>query len=329
MTPLLEVEDLRVRFKMGGGLFAPARRVEAVAGVSLTLESGRVLALVGESGSGKTTFGRAIMGLVRSCAGEVRFEGQVLRALPRRAMRRAQRRMAMMFQDPVASLSPRLTVRRLIAEPLIGEGRSRPERDEEARRLIRLVGLSADLLERYPHQLSGGQARRVGVARALALNPRLIIADEPTAGLDVSVQGDVLNLLRRLQREHDIALLLITHNLPLVRRVSDEVAIMYLGRVLERGPTARVFEAPAHPYTRGLIDAVPVPDPRRRRTGQALMLKGETPSLLQRPRGCEFRTRCPVAQPDCAQALPELAGVAADQQARCLFPFRHNQIEVQ
>jgi oligopeptide/dipeptide ABC transporter ATP-binding protein len=319
MSPLLEVEGLVVRYRFAGGpsgsLLSGAGWVEAVAGAALRLAGGRTLALVGESGSGKTTLGRAIMGLLPVAAGSIRFDGCDLR----KAGIAARRRMAMVFQDPIASLSPRLTVGSLITEPLVVDGASRRERAEAARRLIRMVGLAEELLERYPHQLSGGQARRIGIARALAREPRLIIADEPTAGLDVSVQGDVLNLLGRLQRQRGVAYLIITHNLPIVRRVSEDVAIMYLGRIVEFGPTAEVFRHPLHPYTRGLLDCVP--DVRRRGASVIAGLRGEAPSLLSRPVGCEFHDRCPRASPSCRAARPELLPTGEGRAVRCFFPL--------
>jgi peptide/nickel transport system ATP-binding protein len=227
--------------------------------------------------------------------------------------------MAMMFQDPVGSLSPRLTVRSLISEPLAIHGAGPQDRDAEARRLLGLVGLPTDFGSRFPHELSGGQARRVGVARALSLNPRLVIADEPTAGLDVSVQGEILNLMNRLQQELGLAYLLITHNLPIVRHVSDRLAVMYLGRLVETGPTDQVFARPAHPYTHGLLAAQPHPDPERRR--MTAELSGEVPSLRNRPPACEFHTRCPFAQQICREIAPELREIAPGRQTRCHFPL--------
>jgi oligopeptide/dipeptide ABC transporter ATP-binding protein len=321
---VLEVEGLQVRFRRMGPLRALLQGVSdpylaAVADVSLAIGEAATFALVGESGSGKTTLGRAIIGLVPAQAGSVRFEGQELLGLSDRALRPCRRRLAMMFQDPQASLSPRLTVRALIAEPFRIHGLRGRELRAEALRLLALVGLNAEFLERHPHELSGGQARRVGVARALALEPRLIIADEPTAGLDVSVQGEIVNLLARLQERHGISYLIITHNLPVVRRISERIAIMYLGRLVEEGPTAAVFARPAHPYTLALLAATPKPDPTRRRV--EVELKGEIPSLALRPTGCEFHPRCPFAQPRCRAEAPALREVAEGHLARCHFPF--------
>ncbi|MCI0429624.1 MAG: ATP-binding cassette domain-containing protein [Rhodospirillales bacterium] len=324
MPPLLEVEDLTVRFRTMGlvrQLLTASGRpwVEAVAGVSFSLAAASTFALVGESGSGKTTLGRALIGLVQPSAGRVRFDGLDRPGRSASAWKRWRRQMAMMFQDPVGSLSPRLTVRALIAEPLAIHGTGARDLEVEARRLLAMVGLSPDFAGRFPHELSGGQARRVGVARALSLNPRLVIADEPTAGLDVSVQGEILNLMSRLQHELGLAYLLITHNLAIVRHVSGRVAVMYLGRLVETGPTDEVFARPAHPYTHGLLAAQPHPDPDRRRL--TAELSGEVPSLRNRPPACEFHTRCPFAQPLCREQAPELRVIAPGRQVRCHFPL--------
>ncbi len=324
MPPLLEVEDLTVRFRTMGlvrQLLTASGRpwVEAVAGVSFSLAAANTFALVGESGSGKTTLGRALIGLVQPSAGRVRFDGLDRPGRSASAWKRWRRQMAMMFQDPVGSLSPRLTVRALIAEPLAIHGTGARDLEVEARRLLAMVGLSPDFAGRFPHELSGGQARRVGVARALSLNPRLVIADEPTAGLDVSVQGEILNLMSRLQHELGLAYLLITHNLAIVRHVSGRVAVMYLGRLVETGPTDEVFARPAHPYTHGLLAAQPHPDPDRRRL--TAELSGEVPSLRNRPPACEFHTRCPFAQPLCREQAPELRVIAPGRQVRCHFPL--------
>jgi oligopeptide/dipeptide ABC transporter ATP-binding protein len=324
MTALLEVRDLQVRFEMLGPVKAwltgaHERFVEAVAGVSFEVEAGRSFAIVGESGSGKSTLARTIMGLVPATRGSILFEGSEPHRSGRRTLATFRRSVSLMFQDPAASLSPRLTVRSLITEPFAIHGLKPNDLDAEARRLLKLVGLPADFASRYPHQLSGGQARRVGIARALALSPKLIIADEPTAGLDVSVQGEILNLLARLKRELGLTLIMITHNLAVVRHVSDEVAVMYMGRMVERGSTGAVFSSPAHPYTHALLAAQPYPDPDRRREG--LELHGEVPSLLNRPSGCEFHTRCPRAQGPCSIVRPEPQRVSPDHEHRCHFPL--------
>ena len=324
MAELLRVDDLVVRYRAIGpvaALLAGIRDpyVDAVLGVSFALDAGQTLGIVGESGSGKSTLGRAIMGLVRPAAGAIDFDGMSPTARSDRALRPYRRHIAMMFQDPQASLSPRLTVQSLITEPFRIHGLAARDLHAEARRLLAMVGLDPSFASRYPHQLSGGQARRVGVARALALAPKLVIADEPTAGLDVSVQGEILNLMNRLQRAHGLTYLVITHNLPVVRHISDRIAIMYMGRFVEQGATSTIFARPAHPYTEALLTATPVPDPDRRRPPPAL--RGEVPSLLNRPSGCEFHSRCPYAQERCRieRPLPQLR--APGQTVRCHFPL--------
>lgn len=323
MSALLDVRDLRVRFPAASGLqrlMNPAlpRHIEAVAGVSFALHEGETFAVVGESGSGKTTLARAVNGLVRPHAGSVRFEGEEIAGLAERRWRAYRRHMAMMFQDPVGSLSPRLSVRSLITEPFRIHGLSDRDRGAEARRLLDLVGLPSEFADRYPHQLSGGQARRVGVARALALSPRLVLADEPTAGLDVSVQGEILNLLNRLQGELGLTILIITHNLNIVRHVAHRMAVMYLGRFVEVGPSADIFAQPRHPYTLALLSANPQPDPDA--VHERIELEGEVPSLLRRPSGCEFHERCPFARPDCATRPPPLIEHEPGRHYSCHYP---------
>jgi peptide/nickel transport system ATP-binding protein len=276
--------------------------------------------VVGESGSGKTTLAMALMGLVPSHRGEVRVDGKLL-AQDRRGMLLPDRqRVAMMFQDPVGSLSPRMTVRAALAEPFRIHRSGGVDVDAEALRLLALVGLGPEFADRYPHQLSGGQARRIGVARALALEPALLIADEPTAGLDVSIQGDVLNLLSSLQARLGLSILVITHNLNIVRHVADQMAIMYLGRFVEQGPSGEVFRNPRHPYTRALLSANPSHDPNV--TAERVKLTGEVPSLLQRPPGCEFHTRCPFVEGDCRGTVPAQVEIDAGHRFACLHPLK-------
>lgn len=324
MPELLTARNVRVRFRTLGAVRAMLARdtdpfIDAVMQVSFSLATGETLGLVGESGSGKTTLGRTIIGLAAAHSGSITFEGRELIGLPSRAYKAIRRDVAMMFQDPVASLSPRKTVRNLIIEPVKIHGIKDREYNQEANRLLDMVSLNSSYKSAYPHQLSGGQARRVGVARALALNPKVIIADEPTAGLDVSVQGEILNLMKRLQKELGLSYLVITHNLPVVRHLSGRLAIMYLGRFVEMGRTADIFRRPAHPYTLGLLTAVPQPDPDKRR--EKLELEGEIPSLRNRPTGCEFHTRCPFAQPVCRQTPPVYQEVAPGRFTSCHFPF--------
>jgi len=320
VSDLLLVRDLRVRYPLDGGMASILKRnrrayVDVVHGVSLNIKRGETLAVVGESGSGKTTLAMALCGLVPLSGGEVYFDGKILATGKDGCLRPDRRRIALMFQDPVGSLSPRMTVRKLLAEPFrIHKGLS-DDPDRSALDLLSMVGLGADFADRYPHQLSGGQARRVGVARALALKPDLLIADEPTAGLDVSVQGEVLNLLADLQQEMGLGIMLITHNLNIVRHVARQMSIMYLGRFLEQGLSELIFSHPRHPYTAALLAANPSPDPDA--TPQRVNLTGEVPSLLQRPTGCEFHTRCPRVQADCRESFPGRQSDGGDQTWNC------------
>lgn len=321
---LLEVSDLNVQFETVGPLRArlkgiTQRHVDAVLDVSLSVAPGETVGLVGESGSGKTTLGRCVLNLVAAQAGSVRFEGQEIRNMPEGRFKPLRRDMAMMFQDPVGSLSPRKSVRALITEPFQIHGITGVDLDAEAERLADMVRLPKPFLSRYPHELSGGQARRVGVARALALNPKLIIADEPTAGLDVSVQGEILNLMADLQAEHGLGYLIITHNLPVVRHIADRLAIMYLGRIVEEGRTDEVFARPVHPYSQALVEGVPQPDPDRRRVH--VSISGEVPSLLNRPVGCDFAGRCPIAQDLCRAEKPPHVTMPDGRRHACHFPL--------
>jgi oligopeptide/dipeptide ABC transporter ATP-binding protein len=323
VSAVLEVEHLRVRFRTMGAVRAAMRGVadpfiDAVCDVSFRIGEGETLALVGESGSGKSTIARTIMGLNRAYGGSIRFRGRDLKHP--RDLAEARREMAMMFQDPTGSLSPRLTVRSLVTEPFRIHGVARGRNvAAEAGRLLEMVGLNPDFGRRFPHQLSGGQARRVGIARALALAPKLVIADEPTAGLDVSVQGEVLNLLARLQDEMKITILIITHNLNVVRHVADRMAITYLGRFVETGPTEDLFRSCCHPYTEALLAANPEPDPDA--AASRIELRGEAPSVMHRPAGCEFHTRCIYARETCRAVTPETRQLGRAQQFTCHFPL--------
>lgn len=310
-SPILSVKDVQVSFPVGG--LANRSAILGVAGVSFDIRPGETFALVGESGSGKTTLARAINGLQEISRGEIHFDGARIDGLGKAAMKPIRRRMSMMFQDPVGSLSPRMTVGDLVTEPYRVHGAERRNLRDEATRLLTLVGLPAAFASRYPHQLSGGQARRVGVARAIALDPALIIADEPTAGLDVSVQGEVLNLLNDLRERLGLAMVIITHNLHVVHHVADRTAVMYLGRFVEIGETEAMFAALRHPYTAALLSANPAPDPDR--AHDRITLPAEVPSLLSRPSGCEFHTRCPWARSKCATTPPSPGDVA------CHYPL--------
>ncbi|MEM7171423.1 MAG: ABC transporter ATP-binding protein [Pseudomonadota bacterium] len=322
--PILRISDLNVRFRIMGALQARLKGiadpfVDAVMGVSLDLRPGETLGLVGESGSGKTTLGRTVLGLVPAHSGSVTFEGRELIGLKGSEFLPLRQDMAMMFQDPVGSLSPRQTIRSLITEPFEFHRAGQEDLQARAEHLINMVSLPRNFLNRYPHELSGGQARRVGVARALALQPKLIIADEPTAGLDVSVQGEILNLMAELQRHHGLSYLIITHNLPVVRHISDRLAIMYLGRIIEQGDCNDIFERPAHPYTEALVNGVPRPDPDQRRN--LVSIEGEVPSLTNRPTGCEFHTRCRYATERCRTDVPRAQSLPDGRQVLCHFPL--------
>lgn len=318
MTALYEVDRVSVDLPLPGGLLAAALpgarvRLNVLQDISLSLEPGETFGLVGESGSGKTTLARAMLGLTPVAEGVLRFRGQRVDA--RGATAALCRSSAMMFQDPVASLSPRMRVGDLVTEPFVIHGMKMSDRRTRASELLGRVGLPAGMAARFPHELSGGQARRVCVARALALDPALVIADEPTAGLDVSVQGEILNLMAELKRARGVSFMVITHNLAMIRHTAERIAILYLGRLVETGPTQAVFAAPAHPYTASLIASEPNPDPRKRRAD--LAIRGEIPSLLRRPGGCEFHTRCPLAQPLCRQLPPALRMIAPGRSVRC------------
>jgi peptide/nickel transport system ATP-binding protein len=314
MTPLIEAQGLAVNFREPGGfLRLTPRRLAILEDVSLAVHKGETLGLVGESGSGKTTLARTLLGLVPAAKGTIRFDGELVTSFDR-----LRRRTAMMFQDPVGSLSPRVTIGSAITEPFVIHGVSMDSRRAQAEALLHLVGLPRDFSSRYPHELSGGQARRAGVARALALRPDLVIADEPTAGLDVSIQGEILNLMTRLKAELKLSYVIVTHNLAMIRHVSDRIAIMYLGRIVEEGPTTEVFAKARHPYTASLIASEPIPDPRRKR--RSLAITGEVPSIQNRPKGCEFHTRCPYAQERCRIEAPSLT-VTSRHSVRCHFPL--------
>jgi oligopeptide/dipeptide ABC transporter ATP-binding protein len=303
--PLIEVNELTKYFPLRGGLFGRVKQyVKAVDGVSFTLNHGRTLGLVGESGCGKSTLGRAILYLQPPTSGQVRLEGQRIDKLDRAGLMAARRDMQIIFQDPYASLSPRRTVAQIVREPLdvqrIGTTAERRERVES---LLNIVGMRQNALNRYPHEFSGGQRQRIGIARALALNPKFIVADEPVSALDVSVQSQVLNLIDKLKADRDISFLFISHDLAVIQHVSDDVAVMYLGKIVEQASAREIYANPQHPYTRALLSAIPVPDPARK--AQRIVLEGDVPSPLNPPAGCPFHTRCPVAVSRCAAEVPE------------------------
>jgi oligopeptide/dipeptide ABC transporter ATP-binding protein len=308
---LLQVTELRMHFPVRGGT------VRAVDGVSLSLSAGETLGLVGESGCGKSTLGRAILRLYLPTSGSIRLEGTEIATLSRARLRPLRPRMQMIFQDPNASLNPRLTVGRILEEPLIVHGRGgAAERRERVRWLAGRVGLRGDALSRHPHEFSGGQRQRIGIARALALEPELVICDEPVSALDVSVRAQVINLLAELQEELGLAYLFVSHDLSVVEHVSHRIAVMYLGRIVEMADRATLWTRPMHPYTRALMAAIPRAGPTARRTPAAL-LEGDLPSPLDAPSGCAFRTRCPFATPECTQRVPDLREMKVGHTVAC------------
>ncbi len=317
---LLEVRDLVKHYPVSSGFFGrQVGVVRAVDGVSFTIRRGETLGLVGESGCGKTTTGRCVLQLERPTSGSVRFEGQELTTLGPAALRTVRRRIQVIFQDPYSSLNPRMTVGQIVGEPLLVHGLVRDAAAEAARvqELLRQVGLLPQHGRRYPHELSGGQRQRVGIARALSLEPSLIICDEPVSALDVSIQAQIINLLEDLQRELDLTYLFVAHDLSVVRHISDRVAVMYLGRIVEIADRQTLYEAPRHPYTKALLSAVPIPDPEVEARREHVVLAGEVPSPLRPPSGCAFHPRCPIAVDDCRQTRPELRELEADQRAAC------------
>jgi oligopeptide/dipeptide ABC transporter ATP-binding protein len=321
-TPLLQVYDLVKHFPVvGERLFARAMGVvRALDGVSFSIASGQTLGLVGESGCGKTTLGRCVLQLEQPTAGEVIFEGRTLTGLTETALRPIRRKMQVIFQDPYSALNPRMTVGQIIAEPLKVHGLvpDRQGRRQRVSALLADVGLLPMLAPRYPHELSGGQRQRVGIARALAMNPSLIVCDEPVSALDVSIQAQIINLLAVLQERLGLTFLFIAHDLSVVRHISDQVAVMYLGKIVEMTDRQRLYDNPLHPYTRALLSAVPIPDPEVEAHRERIVLHGEVPSPLHPPPGCVFHPRCPIAVAECAQVVPELHEVQPGHQVACI-----------
>lgn len=327
MEKILQVKDLRVRFPVHGGvLLRKIAEVKAVDGVSFDLLKGETLGVVGESGCGKSTLGRAIINILRAMNYGVEITGQILyqdngqtidlAQLSRSDMRPYRSAIQMIFQDPYSSLNPRLTVRQIIEEPLrIHTRYSATERRAQVVDLLKKVGLSEDHANRYPHEFSGGQRQRIGIARALSTRPRIVIADEPVSALDVSIQAQVINLMQELQEEFDLSYIFIAHDLSVVRHISDRIAVMYLGNIVEIGPAEKVYHQPLHPYSRALLSAVPRPDPKATHEDR-IPLTGDVPSPIRKPSGCAFHTRCPVVEPSCSEEVPSL-DVKEDRAVAC------------
>jgi oligopeptide transport system ATP-binding protein len=329
-SPLVEVRDLVVHFPVprpGGGFVHRFDQVRAVDGVSFTVRRGEALGLVGESGCGKSTTGRAVLQLLRPTVGEVSFDGQPISSWWVRRGRRwawdarlrdIRRRMQMVFQDPHASLNPRMTVEAIVGEPLrnfrVVEGH---ERRERVRQLLETVGMDPRFMRRYPHEFSGGQRQRIGIARALALGPDFLVADEPISALDVSIQAQILNLLDRLREELGLTMLFVAHDLAAVRHTSDRIAVMYLGRIVELAAAGTIVTKPLHPYTQALISAVPAPDPVAERSRRRIVLSGEVPSPVNPPTGCPFHTRCPLREDRCSREVPALREAAPGHSVAC------------
>ena len=309
-APLLQLDQASVVFSGG---------VRALDDVTLSIARGEIVGLVGESGSGKSTLCRVLVGLMPPSSGSVSFGGRPVHEHLREGQLAFRRRIQMLLQDAVASLSPRMTIGRTLEEPIAIHDLPREEAQVRLAEILRRLGLASDVLSKFPHQISGGQARRIGVARALLLRPEVIVADEPTAGLDVSVQGELLNLLLDLQRDFGLTYLLVSHNLNVIRRVTGRSVVMYLGQIVEDAPTAALFAKPAHPYAAALLSTNPAIDPGRRQRN--IVLQGEMPSVVNPPSGCRFHTRCPVAQPRCRTEPPALAAIDTTRRVRCHFPF--------
>jgi oligopeptide transport system ATP-binding protein len=325
---LLEVKDLKKHFPIKSGVLKRTTgQVYAVDGISFNVEKGETLGLVGESGCGKSTTGRSVLRLIAPTAGTIVFEGIDVMAASRSQMQTLRRDMQIIFQDPYASLNPRMRVRNIIGESLkIHKIGTDAERKKRVFELLETVGLSIEHAERYPHEFSGGQRQRIGIARALALNPKLIICDEPVSALDVSIRAQVINLLEDLQSEFDLTYLVIAHDLSVVKHISDRVAVMYLGKIVEISDSAVLYDFPQHPYTEALLSAVPIPDPTTERARRRIILEGDVPSPANPPKGCVFHPRCPRAQDLCTTAMPTLASTGGDAGQRhevaCYFPAR-------
>ncbi|MFN8949402.1 MAG: ABC transporter ATP-binding protein [Alphaproteobacteria bacterium] len=322
---ILSVKDLKVHFPVkGGGLFSGPRTLKAVDGVTFDVHAGETLGIVGESGSGKSTIGRAVLQLIKSTGGRIVWLGQDIAGLSRKAMKPRRRELQIVFQDPLASLNPRMTAGDIIAEPLMTfePDLSADERKARVQDIMAKVGLLPQMINRYPHEFSGGQNQRIGIARAMILKPKLIVADEPVSSLDVSIRAQIINLLADLQKDTGVAFIFISHDLAVVRHVSHRVMVLYLGKVMELADGRELLDHPRHPYTQALLSAAPVPDPSVEAGKKRIVLEGDLPSPINPPSGCVFRTRCPIAQAKCAKEVPALEsrGGDAGHVVACHFP---------
>jgi oligopeptide transport system ATP-binding protein len=322
--PILSVKDVKVEFQIKaakGWPWSPPRALKAVNGISFDLFAGETLGVVGESGCGKSTLARALLNLNPANSGSIVWCGQEMRGAPDAAWMAVRKDIQMIFQDPLASLDPRMTVAQIIAEPLRTHQPqlSQDEVMDRVRTIMGRVGLTAQQINRYPHEFSGGQCQRIGIARALILQPKLIVCDEPVSALDVSIQAQIINLLKELQKELGLALIFIAHDLAVVRHISHRIMVMYLGRAMEFADKRALYEDPRHPYTQALLSAIPIPDPELERGKVVQLLQGDLPSPMNPPSGCVFRTRCPKAQDHCAQVAPELHASGAGSQVACLL----------
>ena len=335
-TPLLKVEHLHKEFPTGSGFMGgkfSKKVVSAVNDLSFEIRAGETFGLVGESGCGKSTTGRAIMHLDPPTSGKVYFEGRDISKMNKKELKAMRREMQFIFQDPYASLNPRMTIGEIISEPMVIHGIGTPEeRIERVRELLDVVGLNPEHINRYPHEFSGGQRQRVGIARSFILRPKLIICDEPVSALDVSIQAQVLNLLKDLQKQYGTAYLFIAHDLSVVQHISDRVAVMYLGKMVELSDWKSLYAEPNHPYTQALLSAVPIPDPDVQQNRKRIILAGDPPSPIDPPSGCRFHTRCPIAQAKCSEEAPEFRAIGEGHFCACHyaapFPIKESHIDL-